>query len=193
MAEENTDNSYLDSMLSDMMDSYLEQTVVEPYIDYKTYVEPMLPSEDKSVGENLFDIISMIPGIGSIKSAKPILEMMTPAMRGMMKAKQGRAKSRKTTKVLPGQRLGGSRLANETRDVMANFYKETRGGAFPENLTPDTIDALKAIKPELIKAAGRDKQASRQGIKRILEIMEGIGLQTKFYILLLHSIYLAHG
>jgi hypothetical protein len=176
MAEENTDNSYLDSMLSDMMDSYLEQTVVEPYIDYKTYVEPMLPSEDKSAGENLLDIVSMIPGIGSIKAAKPILEMMTPQMRGMMLAKKGRAKSRKTTKVLPGQRLGGSRLANETRDVMANFYKETRGGAFPQNLTPNTIEALKAIKPDLIKAASRDKQASRQGIKRILEIMEDIGL-----------------
>ena len=176
MAEENTDNSYLDSMLSDMMTSYLKEAIVPMYEDYKTYAEPMLPSEDKSAGENILDIVSMIPGIGSIKAAQPILEMMTPAMRGMMKAKQGRAKSRKTTQVLPGQRLGVSRLANETRDVMANFYKETRGGAFPENLTPDTIEALKAIKPDLIKAASRDKQASRQGVKRILDIMEDIGL-----------------
>lgn len=176
MAEGNTENKYLESMLSDMMSSYLEKAIVPMYEDYETYAEPMLPSADKSAGENLLDILSMHPGIGSIKAAKPILEMMTPQMRGMMLAKKGRAKSRKTTQVLPGQRLGGSRLANETRDVMANFYKETRGGAFPQNLTPDTIEALKAIKPDLIKAASRDKQASRQGVKRILDIMEEIGL-----------------
>jgi len=176
MAEEKTDNSYLESMLSDMMTSYLKEAVLPMYEDYKTYAEPMLPSEDKSAGENLLDIISMAPGIGSLKAAKPVLEMMDPRRRGMMLAKQGQMRSRKTTQVLPGQRLGGSRLANETRDIMANFFRETRGGAFPENLTPDTIEALKSIKPQLVKAASRDKQASRQGVKRILEIMEEIGL-----------------
>ena len=53
MAEENTENKYLESMLSDMMSSYLEKAIVPMYEDYETYAEPMLPSADKSAGENL--------------------------------------------------------------------------------------------------------------------------------------------
>ena len=171
MAEESTENSYLESMLSDMMTSYLERTVLPMYKDYKTYAEPMLPSEDKSAGENILDIVSMIPGIGSIKAAQPILGMMNSRMRGMMLAKQGQRKARRTTQVLPGQRVGGSRLANKTRDAVRNFYTETRGGAFPENLSGETLEALNAAKPSIIAAAGRTKQSSRQGLKRLIEIM----------------------
>ena len=161
MAEENTENKYLESMLSDMMSSYLEKAIVPMYEDYETYAEPMLPSADKSAGENLLDILSMHPGIGSIKAAKPILEMMTPQMRGMMLAKKGRAKSRRSTEVLPGKFTGGSRLNTETKE----------SGAFLENLSDETLTALNANKAKIIAAAARDEQSSRQGLKRIIEIM----------------------
>ena len=171
MAEETTENSYLESMLSDMMNSYLEKAIVPLVMDYETYAKPMLPSEDKSAGENVLDVVSMIPGMGSIKAAEPILKMMTPAMRGMMKSKQGQAKSRKTTGVLPGKFTGGSRLNTETRESVMDFYKETKGGAFLENLSDETLTALNANKAKIIAAAARDKQSSRQGLKRIIELM----------------------
>ena len=96
--------------------------------------------------------------------------MMTRKMRGMMLAKQGRQKARFTTEVQP-QRLGGSRLAHSTRDAVRNFHIETKGGAFPESLSAETLDALNAAKPSIIAAAGRTKQSSRQGLKRLIEIM----------------------
>ena len=171
MAEESTENSYLESLLADVMTSYLEHAAVPLVQDYETYIKPMVPSEDKSVGENLFDIVSMHPGIAGAKAAQPILGMMNSRMRGMMLAKQGQRKARRTTQVLPGQRVGGSRLANKTRDAVRNFYTETRGGAFPENLSGETLEALNAAKPSIIAAAGRTKQSSRQGLKRLIEIM----------------------
>ena len=154
MAEE---NKYLELLLTDALE------------DYET-VKSILPSEDKSDMENIFDIISLYPGIAGAKVAKGTLGMMTRKMRGMMLAKQGRQKARFTTRVQP-QRLGGSRLKGSTRDAVRNFYIETKGGAFPENLSGETLEALNAAKPSIIAAAGRTKQASRQGLKRLIEIM----------------------
>tara|TARA_R110002126_G_scaffold74704_2_gene186218 strand:- start:5528 stop:6040 length:513 start_codon:yes stop_codon:yes gene_type:complete len=167
MAEETTENSYLDSMLLQLENADISNPAA---MKVKMLLD-MLPSEDKSAGENVLDIVSMIPGIGSIKAAEPILEMMTPAMRGMMKSKQGQAKSRKTTGVLPGKFTGGSRLNTETRESVMDFYKETKGGAFLENLSDETLTALNANKAKIIAAATRDKQSSRQGLKRIIELM----------------------
>jgi len=167
MAEETTENSYLDSMLLQLENADISNPAA---MKVKMLLD-MLPSEDKSAGENVLDIVSMIPGIGSIKAAEPILEMMTPAMRGMMKSKQGQAKSRKTTGVLPGKFTGGSRLNTETRESVMDFYKETKGGAFLENLSDETLTALNANKAKIIAAAARDKQSSRQGLKRIIELM----------------------
>ena len=167
MAEETTENSYLDSMLLQLENADISTPAA---MKVKMLLD-MLPSEDKSAGENVLDIVSMIPGIGSIKAAEPILEMMTPAMRGMMKSKQGQAKSRKTTGVLPGKFTGGSRLNTETRESVMDFYKETKGGAFLENLSDETLTALNANKAKIIAAATRDKQSSRQGLKRIIELM----------------------
>ena len=167
MAEETTENNYLDSMLLQLENADISNPAA---MKVKMLLD-MLPSEDKSAGENVLDIVSMIPGIGSIKAAEPILEMMTPAMRGMMKSKQGQAKSRKTTGVLPGKFTGGSRLNTETRESVMDFYKETKGGAFLENLSDETLTALNANKAKIIAAAARDKQSSRQGLKRIIELM----------------------
>ena len=167
MAEETTENSYLDSMLLQLENADISNPAA---MKVKMLLD-MLPSEDKSAGENVLDIVSMIPGIGSIKAAEPILEMMTPAMRGMMKSKQGQAKSRKTTGVLPGKFTGGSRLNTETRESVMDFYKETKGGAFLENLSDETLAALNANKAKIIAAAARDKQSSRQGLKRVIELM----------------------
>jgi len=52
-----------------------------------------------------------------------------------------------------------------------DFYKETKGGAFLENLSDETLAALNANKAKIIAAAARDKQSSRQGLKRVIELM----------------------
>jgi hypothetical protein len=78
MAEETTENSYLQSMLSQIENADISNPAA---MKVKMLLD-MLPSEDKSAGENIFDIVSMHPGIAGAKVAEPILEMMTPAMRG---------------------------------------------------------------------------------------------------------------
>ena len=134
MAEETTENSYLESMLSQLE----EADISNPAAMKVKMLLDMLPSEDKSAGENIFDIVSMHPGIAG---------------------------------VLPGKFTGGSRLNTETRESVMDFYKETKGGAFLENLSDETLAALNANKAKIIAAAARDKQSSRQGLKRVIELM----------------------
>ena len=123
MAEETTENSYLESMLSQL--------------------------EEADISNPTAMKVKML----------------------LMKSKQGQAKSRKTTGVLPGKFTGGSRLNTETRESVMDFYKETKGGAFLENLSDETLAALNANKAKIIAAAARDKQSSRQGLKRVIELM----------------------
>ena len=64
MAEETTENSYLESMLSQLE----EADISNPTAMKVKMLLDMLPSEDKSAGENIFDIVSMHPGIAGAKS-----------------------------------------------------------------------------------------------------------------------------
>jgi len=72
--------------------------------------------------------------------------------------------SRRTTK--------GSRLAPERVRLLRDFYAQTRGGTRPELLTEATRKALQKEMPTFRAAAVRDKQSSRQGVKRMIEIMD---------------------
>ena len=71
-------------------------------------------------------------------------------------------------------RKGGSRLGPEIKKGMSKFFQETSGGKYPNKVSPETIAWYKKYRPQLMAAAGRQKQASRQGVHRIIDKMEGL-------------------
>ena len=115
------------------------------------------PTEDP--GLQPVDLISWL--LPELKAAKGI-----PALMGMTKYTKWGNMSRRGTQ--------GSRLAPERVDLMKDFYAQTRGGRYLEELSPTTLKAIQKEMPAFRAAAGRDKQSSRQGVKRMIELMDGL-------------------
>jgi len=107
------------------------------------------------------DLISWI--LPELKAAKGL-----SALVGMTKYTKWGNPSRRGTQ--------GSRLAPERVRLLQDFYAQTRGGRHPELLTKATRKALQKEMPTFRAAAVRDKQSSRQGVKRMIEIMDEMGL-----------------
>jgi len=70
----------------------------------------------------------------------------------------------------------GSRLAPERVRLLRDFYIQTKGGTRPELLTEATRKAVQKDMSLFRAAAVRDKQNARQGVKRMIEIMDELGL-----------------
>ena len=87
-----------------------------------------------------------------------------PALVGMTKYTKWGNISRRGTQ--------GSRLAPHRVRLLQDFHVQTRGGTRPELLTEATRKALQKEMPTFRAAAVRDKQSSRQGVKRMIEIMD---------------------
>ena len=121
-------------------------------IDSETF-DP--PTEDPGLQE--VDLISLI--LPELKLLKGI-----PALMGMTKYTKWGNVSRRGTK--------GSRLAPERVDLMRDFYAQTRGGRYLGELSPTTLKALRKEMPAFRAAAGRDSQASRQGVKRMVQLLD---------------------
>lgn len=121
-----------------------------------------MPTEDP--GLQPVDLISslILPELKALKAVTGGI----PALMGMTKYTKWGNMSRRGTK--------GSRLAPERVDLMKDFYAQTRGGRYLEELSPTTLKALRKEMPAFRAAAGRDKQSSRQGVKRMIELMDGL-------------------
>ena len=115
------------------------------------------PTEEP--GLQSVDLISWL--LPQLKAAKGI-----PALMGMTKYTKWGNVSRRTTK--------GSRLAPERVDLIKDFYAQTRGGRYLEELSPTTLKAIRKEMPAFRAAAGRDAQSSRQGVKRMIELVDGL-------------------
>ena len=103
------------------------------------------------------DLISWI--LPELKALKGL-----PALVGMTKYTKWGNMSRRGTQ--------GSRLAPHRVRLLQDFHVQTRGGTRPELLTEATRKALQKEMPTFRAAAVRDKQSSRQGVKRMIEIMD---------------------
>ena len=123
-------------------------------IDLETF-DP--PTEDP--GLQSVDLISWI--LPQLKAAKGI-----PAVMGMTKYTKWGNVSRRTTR--------GSRLSPERVDLIKDFYAQTRGGRYLEELSPTTLKAIRKEMPAFRAAAGRDAQSSRQGVRRMIELVDGL-------------------
>ena len=121
-------------------------------IDSETF-DP--PTEDPGLQE--VDLISLI--LPELKLLKGI-----PALMGMTKyTKRGNVSRRGTQ---------GSRLAPERVDLIKDFYAQTRGGRYLEEISPTTLKAIRKEMPAFRAAAGRDSQSSRQGVKRMVQLLD---------------------
>ena len=121
-------------------------------IDSETF-DP--PTEDPGLQE--VDLISLI--LPELKLLKGI-----PALMGMTKYTKWGNVSRRGTQ--------GSRLAPERVRLIRDFYAQTRGGRYLGELSPTTLKALRKEMPAFRAAAGRDSQASRQGVKRMVQLLD---------------------
>ena len=90
------------------------------------------------------------------------------ALVGMTKYTKWGNVSRRTTR--------GSRLAPHRVRLLQDFYIQTGGGRYPAKLTEATRKALQKEMPTFRAAVVRDKQSSREGLKRMIEIMDEMGL-----------------
>jgi len=115
------------------------------------------PTEDPGLQD--VDLISWL--LPELKLLKGI-----PAVMGMTKYTKWGNVSRRGTK--------GSRLAPERVDLIKDFYAQTRGGRYLEELSPTTLKAIRKEMPAFRAAAGRDAQSSRQGVRRMIELVDGL-------------------
>jgi len=115
------------------------------------------PTEEP--GLQSVDLISWI--LPQLKYAKGI-----PAVMGMTKYTKWGNVSRRGTK--------GSRLSPERVDLIKDFYVQTVGGTKPELLTLATKNAIRKEMPSFRAAVGRDAQSSRQGVRRMIELVDGL-------------------
>ena len=114
------------------------------------------PTEDP--GLQSVDLISLI--LPELK----LLSKGIPALMGMTKYTKWGNVSRRGTQ--------GSRLAPERVRLIRDFYAQTRGGRYLGELSPTTLKALRKEMPAFRAAAGRDSQASRQGVKRMVQLLD---------------------
>jgi hypothetical protein len=122
------------------------------------------------IATETFDPPTEDPGLQSVDLISslilPELKLLKgiPALMGMTKYTKWGNVSRRGTQ--------GSRLAPERVDLIRDFYAQTRGGRYLEELSPTTLKALQKEMPAFRAAAGRDSQASRQGVKRMVQLLD---------------------
>jgi len=119
-----------------------------------------MPTEEE--GLQPVDLISSLI-LPQLKALKAVTGGV-PALMGMTKYTKWGNVSRRGTQ--------GSRLAPERVDLMRDFYAQTRGGRYLGELSPTTLKALRKEMPAFRAAAGRDSQASRQGVKRMVQLLD---------------------
>ena len=118
-----------------------------------------------------FDPLTEEPGLQSVDLISWLLPQLKaakgiPALMGMTKYTKWGNVSRRGTK--------GSRLAPERVDLIKDFYAQTRGGRYLEALSPTTLKAIRKEMHAFRAAVGRDKQSSRQGVRRMIELVDGL-------------------
>ena len=124
----------------------------------------MLPSTEKSTGENIFDAVTLaIPPLKVLKAAKvadPLLDTGIMQMAG--KTYGGGFKKPGYTQI----RGGGKKNTFKTRspaewDIYADIARFSDGGASPHKLTPQQVEQLRKIMPKLRAAASSQTRHGR--------------------------------
>ena len=144
----------------------------------------MFPSTEKSTWENIFDIATLaVPPAKALKLAKmadPIADTGIMQMARMPKAMKDKLKQYGTGVSKPGftkVRGGGKDITLKTRspEVWETYRKVasfSRGGSQPKNLTPETVEQLRKIMPQLRAAAKNEARHGRTTMKNVVKMFD---------------------
>ena len=147
----------------------------------------MFPSTEKSTWENIFDIATLaVPPakllkLGKVaKMADPIADTGIMQMARMPKAMKDKLKQYGTGVSKPGftkVRGGGKDITLKTRspEVWETYRKVasfSRGGSQPKKLTPETVEQLRKIMPQLRKAAASEERHGRKTMKNVVRMFD---------------------
>ena len=147
----------------------------------------MFPSPEKSTWENIFDIATLaVPPAKALKLGKlakmadPIADTGIMQMARMPKAMKDKLKQYGTGVSKPGftkVRGGGKDITLKTRspEVWETYRKVasfSRGGSQPKNLTPETVEQLRKIMPQLRAAAKNEARHGRTTMKNVVKMFD---------------------
>jgi len=137
----------------------------------------MLPSEEKSMGENLFDIATLaVPPAKALKLGKladPILDTGIMQMAGKGRTYGGGFSKPGVTKI----RGGGKQNTLKTRspevwNVYTDIARFSDGGSKPGKLTPQQVEQLRAIMPKLRAAASSQVRHGRTTMNNVVRMFD---------------------
>ena len=137
----------------------------------------MLPSEEKSWGENIFDIATLaVPPLRVLKAAKvadPVLDSGIMQMANKGKTYGGGFTKPGMTKI----RGGGGSHTFKTRnpvewDIYTDIARFSDGGTSPGKLTPQQVDQLREIMPKLRAAASSQKRHGRTTMNNVVRMFD---------------------
>ena len=135
----------------------------------------MFPSTEKSMGENIFDIATLaVPPLKVLKAAKvadPLLDTGIMQMAG--KTYGGGFSKPGFTKI----RGGGKDITLKTRNpkvwnVYTDIARFSDGGSNPGKLTPQQVEQLRKIMPQLRGYASSQKRHGRSTMNNVVRMFD---------------------
>jgi len=135
----------------------------------------MLPSTEKSMGENIFDIATLaVPPAKLLKLGKladPLLDTGIMQMAG--KTYGGGFKKPGYTQIRGGGRKNTFKTRNPDEwNVYTDIARFSDGGASPHKLTPQQVEELRAIMPKLRAAAQNQKRHGRTTMNNVVRMFD---------------------
>ena len=135
----------------------------------------MLPSTEKSMGENIFDIATLaVPPLKVLKAAKvadPLLDSGIMQMAG--KTYGGGFKKPGYTQIRGGGRKNTFKTRNPAEwNVYTDIARFSDGGASPHKLTPQQVEQLRKIMPQLRGYASSQTRHGRTTMNNVVRMFD---------------------
>ena len=135
----------------------------------------MLPSTEKSMGENIFDIATLaIPPAKLLKLGKLADPLLDTGIMQMAGREYGKGFSKPGMTKIRG---GGKDITLKTRNpkvwnVYTDIARFSDGGASPHKLTPQQVDQLREIMPQLRGYASSQTRHGRTTMNNVVRMFD---------------------
>jgi len=163
--------------------SELEQEIMQS--DYDDEIAKVLKLADEDSGLQEFSLaapaaklkaLSALFSTGASKVGAMIPQGAKEALEGLPSIMQSRGPRGGTGQGFErfNKRRGGtkSRVNQNLDGLISRFYAETRGGTDLGGASQYTIELLRASMPEIRAAAARTKQNPKEGLNRIIQLID---------------------
>jgi len=135
----------------------------------------MFPSTEKSMGENIFDIATLaVPPLKVLKAAKVADPLLDTGIMQMAGREYGKGFSKPGMTKIRG---GGKDITLKTRNpkvwnVYTDIARFSDGGASPHKLTPQQVDQLREIMPQLRGYASSQTRHGRTTMNNVVRMFD---------------------